>query len=389
MRRIVSGGREIDGCPACGALWFDYGEIKELTEGRLIPGEPCPPEEPRETPPSDPPIPSAEITIHPAEGERPGAFLSRLRREARRLCCPRCGKALDAASFQMSGVPVFRCPGCRGILARKAMASGIAEHFRLLREHGEKYAALGETLAGRERRRMEASFGPASGVGTIPLPVVVPLADEGKDPTGLPAATCGLIAVAVVVYLLAQVRGAAVTLPGGFPGLPSGTGFIGVPKFLLLVSPFLYAGLAPLVTGCLFLYVLGDNVEDRMGTIPYLLLYLFCGVCAGAVHIMWGNPGSAPAMGSSGAVAGILGSYLVFFPNVPVRMYGMGRVATIPAYIFACAWLVATVLFVSPDWLGELFNPFPMSLQGNLAGFCTGVLSTSLWRSCELGSFAG
>lgn len=369
MRRIVSGGREIDGCPVCGALWFDYGEIKELTEGRLEPEETFPP---------------AEAPTGPAAAEKLGALMSRMRREARNLRCPRCGGVLDAENFQATGIPVYHCPECRGVLAPRAKASAIAARFRYLREHREKFAALGEALAGRERRRIESAYGPiVERTGTIPLPVVVPLADGGPGPKTYPVATWGLIAVAAAVYLLARMRGADVTLPGGVPGLPPGTGFAYVPKLFLLLSPFLYSGLAPLVTGCLFLFVLGDNLEERMGKVPYVLLYLFCGICAGAAQVLWGRPGGPPAMGSTGAAAGILGSYLVFFPNIPVRMYGMGRVVTLPAYIFACVWLVGTFFFSFPGHLAVLFNPAPLSLQGSLAGFGAGVGCAVLWQSCE------
>ncbi len=384
MRRIVSGGREIDGCPVCGALWFDYGEIKELTEGRLSPEEPFPPAAPQDAAPAGAPAASAGTPTLPAAPEKPGALLSRMRREARNLRCPRCGGTLDAENFQATGIPVIHCPDCRGMLVPRAKAQAIVARFRYLRENREKLAALGETLAGMERRRMEGEYGPTvDKTGAIPLPVVVPLADGGPESKTYPVATWCLIAVAAAVYLHARMRGAEVTLPGGVPGLPPGTGFAYVPKLYLVLSPFLYSGFAPLVTGCLFLFVLGDNLEERMGKVPYVLLYLFCGICAGAVQVLWGSPGGPPAMGSAGAAAGILGSYLVFFPNVPVRMYGMGRVVTLPAYIFACVWVVATFLFSFPGHLAALINPAPLSLQGSLAGFGAGVGCAVLWQSCE------
>jgi membrane associated rhomboid family serine protease len=152
---------------------------------------------------------------------------------------------------------------------------------------------------------------------------------------------------------------------------------------LLLLAPFFHAGILPLVAGSLFLLVLGDNVEDRMGPVAYLVFYLFCGVCAGAAHVLWGKIGEPAASGSAGAVAGILGAYLVFFPSVSIRMYGMGRIVTLPAYLFACAWLIA-VFFLGPAGpLASLVDPARLSLPGNLAGFGTGVLGAILWRFCE------
>lgn len=154
--------------------------------------------------------------------------------------------------------------------------------------------------------------------------------------------------------------------------------------FALLSAPFLDGGIVPLAVGCLFLFVLGDNVEDRLGRVPFLLFYLFCGAVAGAAHVLWGKAGMPAALGSAGAVAGVLGAYLVFFPDVPIEMYGMGRIVTVPAYLFACAWAVAVFLWGwGPGPLSNLLNPAPYSLAGHLAGFAAGALGAVLCRSGE------
>ena len=374
FRRVVAGEREIDRCTACGALWFDYGEIRGLTEGRLSPGIEG---EPSTAPPGK-----------PGSVEKPGAVLSRMRRAGASLTCPRCEGKLTAIDFQLTGIPLFRCPSCEGILAPRASAGDIAARFRFARDHGEKFAALGKTLAQNEKRRMEKKFGPVGGgaadSGAIPFPVVVPLADDSPAVRSFPVATYFLIGLAAALYLLAQVRGARIPLPGGLSGLPPGNGFAGVPLPSLLLAPFLQAGFLPLAIGSLFLFVLGDNVEDRMGSLVYFLFYLFCGLCAGAAHLLWAKAGGPPALTSSGAAAGILGAYLVFFPDVSIRMYGMGRILSLPAYLFACAWVVA-VFFL--EWrtghiAGFLF-PSALSLAGNLAGFGTGVAGAAIFRLFE------
>lgn len=374
MRRIVSGGREIDCCAACGALWFDYGEIRELTESRV----------PTASESESPGEPPANV---PPKG-KPGALLSRVRAAAASLRCPRCEGSLAAIDFQATGIPVLRCPACEGILAPRNSAAGISAKFRFLREHGAQYAALGQTMAGEARRRMEAKYGPARpgtpGGVAVPFPIIVPLADDAPEPGSLPLVTYTLIAVSVFLYLLGQVKGVRLPLPGGLPGLPSGTGFAGVPRLPLLFAPFFHAGILPLAVGSLFLFVLGDNVEDRLGKAPYFILYLLCGAVAGAAHVLWGKAGAPPALGSTGAVAGILGAYLVFFPNVSIRMYGMGRIVRLPAYLFACAWVVAAFFLAwGTGPIEEFVNPAALSLAGNLAGFGAGIACAVLWRLCE------
>jgi membrane associated rhomboid family serine protease len=161
-------------------------------------------------------------------------------------------------------------------------------------------------------------------------------------------------------------------------------GFAAVPRVNLLLAPFLAGGVVPLIVGCLFLLVLGDNVEDRVGRVPFLLFYLLCGAVAGAAHVLWGKAGGPAALGAAGAVAGVLGAYLVFFPEVPVSMYGMGEVVSVPAYLFACAWAVGVFLWGwGPGPLSALLNPAPYSLAGHLAGFGAGIAGAALWRSFE------
>ena len=117
-------------------------------------------------------------------------------------------------------------------MATQARGRTVVRDARELRvKESDRLAAMGETLAREEKRRMERKWGPAGG-GTppVPLPVVVPLADESPDLRSFPVATVFLIGLAAALYLLGQVRGARLPLPDGLPALPAGAGFAGVPK---------------------------------------------------------------------------------------------------------------------------------------------------------------
>jgi membrane associated rhomboid family serine protease/Zn-finger nucleic acid-binding protein len=361
MRRVLAGGKEIDRCLSCGALWFDCGEIRELTEGRLAAdGE-------------------GETLPKPWSGE-----LLKMHRQAASLACPRCGGHLRAVDFQSTGIPVLHCLACQGYLVSRRCAAAISDRFHSYRQLGKQFAELGESLAGAVKRRMELTYGPVVRPSDvqIPLPVVVPLADEGSPPTSFPVVTYFLIGLSVGVYLLSRIGGGSLSLPGGLPGLPPGRGISAGFLPATLFSIFLHGGLLPLAAGVLFLFVLGDNVEDRMGWLPFLLLYLLCGLIAGAAHMLFGKPGGYAALGSAGAVAGVLGAYLIFFPEVSIRMYGLGQIRTVPAYLFACAWVAAAFL-IGPGPLTDLVNPAPLSLPGNIAGFGAGVFGAVLWRFRE------
>lgn len=371
MAEVRSGEVEVDRCRTCGAAWFDSGEIRELTQGRLPPEEDAGP----------------VVDPSPPAKEEKGAALRLAWGEARGLSCPRCGEPLHPVDFQLTGVPVFRCGGCGGMLVSRRSAAALSARFKFQRDHAQLYESIGASMAEAVRDRMKRRFAPDTAEvrpGQIPLPVLVPLADGASPGSRPPLVMYGILflTVALSLFSWAGVGGGA-----GLQGrlaLPSGTGFSGVPKFALLLTPFFNGGVVPLGVGCLFLFVLGDNVEDRLGRVPFLLFYLFCGAVAGAAHVLWGKAGMPAALGSAGAVAGVLGAYLVFFPDVPIEMYGMGRTTTVPAYLFACAWAVAVFLWGwGPGPLSNLLNPGPYSLAGHLAGFGTGAACAALCRSVE------
>ena len=370
MDVVASGKVEVDRCRTCGAAWFDPGEIRELTQGRL-------PAEEDAAPGADP---------SPPEKEGGGA-LRFAWGEARGLSCPRCGEPLRPVDFQLTGVPVFRCGGCGGMLVPRRGVKALAVRFKFQRDHAQLYESLGASMAEEIRGRMNRRLGPdvgEVGVGQIPVPVLVPLADGASPGSHPPMVVYGILFLTVALHLLSWIGAGDLAGLQARLALPSGTGFSGVPKLALLSTPFLHGGIVPLAVGCLFLFVLGDNVEDRLGRVPFLLFYLFCGVVAGAAHVLWGTVGMPAALGSAGAVAGVLGAYLVFFPDVPIEMYGMGRTSTVPAYLFACAWAVAVFLWGwGPGPLSNLLNPAPYSLAGHLAGFGTGVACALLCRSVE------
>jgi membrane associated rhomboid family serine protease len=371
MDAVPSGEVEVDRCRTCGAAWFDPGEIRELTQGRM-------PAEEGAAPGTGPSPPAKEDK---------GAALRLAWNEARGLPCPRCGEPLRPVDFQLTGVPVFRCGGCGGMLVPRRGVKTLAERFKFQRDHARLYESLGASMAEEVRGRMNRRLGPDVGevrVGEIPVPVLVPLGDGASPASRPPVVVYGLLILTVALHLLSWTGAWSLAGLQARLALPSGAGFSGIPKFALLSAPFLHGGIVPLAVGCLFLFVLGDNVEDRLGRVPFLLFYLFCGTVAGAAHVVAGKAGMPAALGSAGAVAGVLGAYLVFFPEVPIEMYGIGRVVTVPAYLFACAWAVAVFLWGwGPGPLADLLNPAPYSLAGHLAGFAAGALGAVLCRSVE------
>jgi Zn-finger nucleic acid-binding protein len=251
MRAVTTAsGVEVDRCASCGTAWFDAGEVRELAEGRFAEEEAAEGKEP-------PPATTA--------AERRSS-MARAHREAAGMACPRCGGSVRAVDFRMTGVPVLHCRGCGGTLAPRKSVADLARRFGFQRRNAALYGALGESMAAEMRKRLERKYaagpeGEYRGEGKAPgLPVVVPFGDAAPAPGRVPVVTWGLLALIVGMYIL-SAAGAAGT--GELPArlaLPSGMGFAAVPRVNLLLAPFLAGGVVPLIVGCLFLLVLGDNV---------------------------------------------------------------------------------------------------------------------------------
>ena len=123
-------------------------------------------------------------------------------------------------------------------------------------------------------------------------------------------------------------------------------------EFTLLTSLFLHGGWMHLISNLLYLWIFGDNVEDCMGHIRFLLFYLLCGFAASFTHAMADPSSSVPLVGASGAIAGILGAYLILHPRVKVLVLVFkGIPLRLPAFLIIGFWVglqVFNVLYGSP-----------------------------------------
>jgi len=126
-----------------------------------------------------------------------------------------------------------------------------------------------------------------------------------------------------------------------------------IPPYLtLLTSMFMHGGFMHLAGNMLFLWVFGNNIEDYLGRIKFLLVYLFWGLVAGFAHLL-ANPGSTiPTVGASGAISGVLGAYLILFPwarvYVLVPLFFYFFTTTLPAWVMLIFWFIFQVISTIP-----------------------------------------
>jgi membrane associated rhomboid family serine protease len=160
-------------------------------------------------------------------------------------------------------------------------------------------------------------------------------------------------------------------------------------KFTPLISMFLHGGWLHLLGNCLFFWVFGNNIEDSMGHLRFLVFYLICGLAAAATHILV-QPGSpVPTVGASGAISGVLGAYLVLYPRVRVRMLFyflvFFKVISIPAWAVLLWWFGWQVL----SGLPEVMSVRPevsggVAVWAHIGGFLTGVVLVKLFENPSL-----
>ncbi|WP_373635222.1 rhomboid family intramembrane serine protease [Yoonia sp. SS1-5] len=110
----------------------------------------------------------------------------------------------------------------------------------------------------------------------------------------------------------------------------------------LLTSIFLHAGFMHLAGNMLFLWIFGDNLEDKMGHVPFLFFYLLCGIGASLAQFATEPTSTIPTVGASGAIAGVMGGYLLLFPKARVDIFiffvVFFRILPIPAWIMLVLW---------------------------------------------------
>ena len=224
------------------------------------------------------------------------------------------------------------------------------------------------------------------------------------NPTRLrPVITWALIAVNVVVYFLVQPQGsdleaaeftyeraaiACEIVTGdpldyqeiGGPCLDQPLGNAPFPGknvwFAVLVSMFLHGGIAHLGFNMWSLWIFGNNVEEAFGRVGYLAFYLLAGLAATAGFVAFNADTTVPLIGASGAIAGVMGSYLVLFPRHQVMTLVFVRVVAIPAMVFLGIWLVSQFLLAG----GES----GIAWEAHVAGFVFGAVFSLPFRQTLL-----
>ena len=147
-------------------------------------------------------------------------------------------------------------------------------------------------------------------------------------------------------------------------------------------SMFLHGGIMHLAGNMLFLYIFGDNIEDEMGHFGFALFYLACGLAAGAAQYLTDPFSPVPMVGASGAIAGVMGAYLLLYPKAKVDiliiLIIIFRVISIPSWIMLALWFAMQLI----GGIGTATEGGGVAYWAHAGGFIAGlVLALPLWKS--------
>jgi membrane associated rhomboid family serine protease len=218
---------------------------------------------------------------------------------------------------------------------------------------------------------------------------MIPIGDDDSGRRSFPVVTLLLIAINVVVFLFQQAHGAR-----GFERLVQAYGTIPYeithgqdigppgpqPVYLtLLTSMFMHANWMHIGGNMLFLWIFGDNLEDVMGTLRYLAFYLICGFAASAAQILVSPDSQMPGIGASGAIAGVLGGYLLLFPQERIRTIGRFGIYEVPAWMMLGIWILTQVLAGAGQWGGKEVGG--VAYAAHVGGFLAGLVLVKLFAA--------
>lgn len=151
-----------------------------------------------------------------------------------------------------------------------------------------------------------------------------------------------------------------------------------------LTSMFLHGGWLHVIGNMWYLWIFGDNIEDRLGHFAFLIFYLLCGIGAGIVHTILNSSSTVPSVGASGAIAGVLGAYLVSYPFARVLtlvpIFVFFQVIEIPAVIVLGFWFLMQFFYGTASLAATSVNQSGgVAWWAHVGGFVIGVLLIGLF----------
>jgi membrane associated rhomboid family serine protease len=207
---------------------------------------------------------------------------------------------------------------------------------------------------------------------------MLPIGDDNSSRRIFPLVTYALVALNVVFFFVELSGGEAFIMKWAF--VPSR--FLANPAadFLtLFTSMFMHVGWVHLGGNMLYLWIFGDNVEDSFGHFKFIIFYLLCGLVATFAQLAFSLKSSVPNLGASGAIAGVLGAYILMFPKGKVRVLQGQQVIQVPALLAIGMWIVLQ-FFSGIGSIANTADTGGVAYMAHIGGFVAGFVLTFLFR---------
>jgi membrane associated rhomboid family serine protease len=242
--------------------------------------------------------------------------------------------------------------------------------------------------------------------------MVLPLGDDNQDRTRTPFVNYAIIALNLFVFVFLQGLGGNSGFTYAFSTVPleiiTGRDIVTPPRIVevvtgqgirvpglgetpvsvyltLFTSMFMHGGIAHIFGNMLFLWIFGDNIEDRLGHLRYLVFYLLCGVLASLAHVFTTYAFATdqadllvPSLGASGAISGVLGGYILLHPSRRVNVILFNIFTAVPAWVAIGMWFVFQ-LVSGLGMLGQGSQQGGVAYAAHIGGFIAGVVLIKLF----------
>jgi membrane associated rhomboid family serine protease len=206
---------------------------------------------------------------------------------------------------------------------------------------------------------------------------MLPIGDDDSGSRTVPLVTYALIVMNVLFFLVELSGGDAFIMQWAF--VPSRFLANPVGDFAtLFTSMFMHASWLHLGGNMLYLWIFGNNVEDRFGHAKFIIFYLLCGLGATFAQLMFSLGSNVPNLGASGAIAGVLGAYILMFPQGKVRVLQGQQVIQVPALIVIGFWIVLQ-LFSGIGSIANTADTGGVAYMAHIGGFVAGFVLTFLF----------
>jgi membrane associated rhomboid family serine protease len=209
-----------------------------------------------------------------------------------------------------------------------------------------------------------------------------PIGDDDSDRKIFPIVTYALIALNVLFFFVELGGGDAFIQKWAF--VPAR--FVANPvadSVTLFTAMFMHAGWLHLGGNMLYLWIFGDNVEDRFGHVKFIIFYLVCGLAATFAQLAFNLESTIPNLGASGAVAGVLGAYILLRPQAKIKVLQRQRVVEVPALIVIGLWFVLQLFSGVGSIAATTADTGGVAYMAHIGGFVAGFALTFLLRGSD------